>query len=298
MKKYIIFSVTALVAASLFTACGNDHEDEPTVSKYITVSTQIGQMTRVSTLADGSQVFDEGDEISVYAWTDTTENNPTLGMRVVDNATNKLSGNKWIATPQMLWSDQTTRHYFIGIYPKTPTSVSDLSAMPYTLNTANQDASDLLIATNLSGLTATDNPVALLFDHVMGKMIVNLTFRNQFEGTPTIDNVVVKDMATSATVNCRGKSVTAGATKSDITLPATTTASQYASVVIPQTGIRTIVITINGKDYTYTHNEDIALESGKYTTVNLIVGRDAITLGSVSINDWQKGKEISGGEAL
>ena len=38
-------------------------------------------------------------------------------------------------------------------------------------------------------------------------------------------------------------------------------------------------------------------EAGKYTVVNLIVGRDEITLGNVSIADWGEGENINGGEA-
>ncbi len=45
------------------------------------------------------------------------------------------------------------------------------------------------------------------------------------------------------------------------------------------------------------HPTDIKLEGGKYTVVNLIVGRDEITLGNVSIADWGEGENINGGEA-
>ena len=54
---------------------------------------------------------------------------------------------------------------------------------------------------------------------------------------------------------------------------------------------------IDGKPYTYTHPTSFNLEKGKIQTVNLIVGRDAIKLGSVMINDWVTGENINGGEA-
>lgn len=294
MNKKLLFA--AIITAGLFTACNNDNEEQH-VSKYIHVSTQIGNLTRVSTLADGSQEFEDGDKISVYGWTGSSTTAPAANARVVDNAVNTLSGTTWTPDKQMLWADQTTPHYFVGVYPHNETAVADLTAMSYTLNTSDQTASDLLIATNFNGLKATDTPVSLVFDHVMERIVINLTFRNQFDGHPNVSKVVVKDAMTNATVNCLTKAVTANGDKGEVALQPTGVAGQYASIIIPQTGIRTIVITIDGKDYTYTHTEDIALDGGKYTTIGLIVGKDQITLGSVSINDWQKGTEISGGEA-
>ncbi len=62
--KVTLFTLATVLMAA---GCGN-HEDTPSeAAKYITVSTRIGQMTRVATDADGSQRFVNGDEISVYA---------------------------------------------------------------------------------------------------------------------------------------------------------------------------------------------------------------------------------------
>ena len=44
------------------------------------------------------------------------------------------------------------------------------------------------------------------------------------------------------------------------------------------------------------HCDDDTPTTSKYITVNLIVGRNEITLGSVSINNWLEGTNISGGE--
>ena len=58
-------------------------------SKYITVSTSIGNMTRVATDENGGQKFEDGDEISVYAWTGDPAGDPETSERVVNNAINK-----------------------------------------------------------------------------------------------------------------------------------------------------------------------------------------------------------------
>lgn len=104
--------------------------------------------------------------------------------------------------------------------------------------------------------------------------------------------MTAQDAATTATVNYLEKTVTANATPTanlalaKLAAVPTGYALSYASIMVPQSDFRTIIIRIDDKDYTYTHSSVINLESGKYTTVNLIVGRDRIELGDVTVNDW------------
>ena len=296
MKKTVL-SISILALAMGMNSCSNDNETTTTSSQYITVSTEIGTMKRVATAANGTQTFTEGDQISIYAWTGNAETVPAAGNRVVDNAINTLTAGKWVAVPQMLWKNTIDNHYFIGVYPKTETSVSDLTAGFYTLDVDNQEKSDLLVATNIRGLKSESNPVLLTFEHMMAKLKVSLQFRNQWGGTPTVASVTLKDAATTATVNYLTQTVTASATTTGLVLPVTDANISYSSIVIPQTGVKSIVINIDGRNYTYTNPNGILLESGKITSIGLIVGRDEITLGEVSINDWQEGATISGGEA-
>jgi len=299
MRKNI-YSFLALAAAALLAAsCSNNDSDnsQAEAAKYITVSPTIGQMTRLVTNSDGSQSFANGDKISVYAWTGTATG---LENMVVNGSINTYDGtSKWTASPQMLWKDMTTPHYFLSVYPAR--TITSFAADPYTLDVNDVEGSDMLVATNLTGLTATSNPVDLTFNHVMAKLIVKLSFRNQWGGTPTVESVTAT-ATDEATVNYLAASgsteVTAvSKTNNEIALPATTANTKYTAIMVPQTGFNTIKITIDGKAYTFTHTEDIPLASGKYTTVNLIVGRDQIDVGTVSINDWEEGKSITGGEA-
>ena len=300
----------ALAAAALLAAgCGHNEDTPSEVAKYITVNTSIGQMTRMATDADGSQRFEANDQISVYAWTGKATE-VAVNNLVVNNSVNTYDGTAWTASPLMLWADPGTPHFFLGIYPakaQIASAVTDFTADDYTLDTADQEASDLLVAVQTgdkeAGLTATANPVQLTFDHVMAKLIVNLNFRSQWGGTPTAVSVTAQDVATNAKVDYLHKAVAADDTsKKDIALPALATpqagyALSYASIMVPQPGFSKITVTINGSDYTYTHSGEIKLEGGKYTTVNLTVGRDRIELGDVTVNDWQQGDVIDGGEA-
>jgi len=295
------FCLLALATAAL--ALGSCTESENGVSepaKYITVSIGIGNMSRVTTKDDGTQQFEAGDKISVYVWTGSSEVAPAVADRVVDNAINTLGADgKWTAQPQMLWKDQATPHFFAAVYPSTEVSNSDLTKVSYKLDVTNQAVSDLLVANSLDGVKAQNNPVQLKFDHVMAKLIVNLEYRNQFGGTPKVESLVIKNAASDASVNLLNKAITVetDAVRSDISIPTITANEKYESIVVPQSGVTKIVITIDGKQYIYTHSSDIKLEGGKYTVVNLIVGRDEITLGDVSIGEWGEGDKITGGEA-
>lgn len=293
----------ALMTMALTLGSCSDNEDGigGETSKYITVSTSIGNMTRVATDANGGQTFEEGDEISVYAWIGDPTVAPETSERVVNNAINKLTNGSWVSTPQMLWKNNRDKHYFIGVYPTT-TVISDLTAGEYTFDVNNQVESDLLVAVNTDGISYNadeQQTVPLTFTHVMAKLVVNLQYRNQFGGTPKVESLVVKDAASDASVNFLTKAVTVAtdAARSDISLPVIKANEKYESIVIPQTGISKIAVTIDGKQYVYTHSSDIKLEGGKYTVINLIVGRDEITLGDVSIGDWGEGDTINGGEA-
>lgn len=195
-KKTYLFTLMAM-ALTLGSCSDNENGIGGETSKYITVSTSIGNMTRVATDEKGGQTFEEGDEISVYAWTGDATVAPETRERVVNNAINKLTNGSWISNPQMLWKNNRDKHYFIGVYPTA--AISDLSAGEYTFDANKQTESDLLVAVNKDGLSYNvDEPqtVPLTFTHVMAKLVVNLTYKNQWgtEG-PTVDKVAVGNAA-------------------------------------------------------------------------------------------------------
>ena len=300
-KKTYLFALMAMVL-TLGSCSDNENGIGGETSKYITVSTSIGNMTRVATDEKGGQTFEEGDEISVYAWTGDATVAPETSERVVNNAINKLTNGSWVSTPQMLWKNNRDKHYFIGVYPTT--AISDLTAGEYTFDETKQVESDLLVAVNKDGLSYNvdeQQPVPLTFTHVMAKLVVNLTYKNQWgtEG-PTVDKVAVGNAAKKATVNYLTKVVTPSAVaedKADFDMPAITANKKYASIIIPQDGVQKITITIGGKDFVYDNGTPFKFESGKITIVNLEVGRDVIKLGDVNISDWGSTGEPIKGEA-
>ena len=296
--KTYLFALMAM--ALTLGSCSNDENGiGGETSKYITVSTSIGNMTRVATDENGGQKFEEGDEISVYAWTGDATVAPETSERVVNNAINKLTNGSWVSTPQMLWKNNRDNHYFIGVYPTV--AISDLTAGEYTFDVTKQEESDLLVAVNTDGISYNadeQQTVPLTFTHVMAKLVVNLTYKNQWGGIPTVEKVIVGNAAKEAIVNYLAKAVTPSTTvKEDFSLPEITENTKYVSVIIPQEEVKQLTIVVGGKNFIYDNGTPFKLESGKITTINLEVGRDEIKLGEVKISNWEEGSTFNG-EAL
>ena len=296
--KTYLFALMAM--ALTLGSCSNDENGiGGETSKYITVSTSIGNMTRVATDENGGQKFEEGDEISVYAWTGDATVAPETSERVVNNAINKLTNGSWVSTPQMLWKNNRDNHYFIGMYPTA--AISDLTAGEYTFDVTKQEESDLLVAVNTDGISYNadeQQTVPLTFTHVMAKLVVNLTYKNQWGGIPTVEKVIVGNAAKEATINYLTKAVTPSTTvKEDFSLPEITENTKYVSVIIPQEEVKQLTIVVGGKNFIYDNGTPFKLESGKITTINLEVGRDEIKLGEVKISNWEEGSTFNG-EAL
>ena len=281
----------AMLAATL-TACSND-DNGGKAPKYINIDAQLSQPTKTTIAADGTMSFTSGDAISVYAWTGSASTLPTTadGFVVAGN-TNTFNGSTWTASPQMLWKDLTSPHFFIATYPQR-----DITQTNFTLDTSKQSECDVMVATNLGtdskGIIATETAIPLALDHLMAKLQVNLQFRNQWgESGPTSVAVSINSKG-SATIDYLAKSVTPTGDASYINLPSVAAAVEgyaksYESIVIPVSDLKNIKIAIDGHDYIYTHDTAIQLQGGKTTIVNLMVGRNEITLGSMSIKGWEE----------
>ena len=291
--KNLLLATTAILLA----ACSTDSDVLPPQDLgQIRVTASVGAMTRVAH-SGNSTTFETNDRISVYAWLGADNNMQRL---VVDNSINTLGDDgTWTAEPQMLWADNTSDHYFLGIYPER-NGATDYDADPYTLDFNNQTGSDLLVAKTTA--KPTGSAVKLEFEHVMAKLVVNLSFRNEWTIAPEVASVTAA-ACTEATVNYLENpvEVTPATGQNLVVIPFTGTSASFAGIMIPgQSGFRTINVTLeNGKVYTYTHPSGIDLQPGRYTTVNLVLGRDNIKLDDAGINvsDWENGTSIDGAEA-
>lgn len=292
MKTKIIY-LTLMAAMLSLGACSNN-DGEGNAPKYITVTANISQPTRTATAADGTQTFVAGDAISVYVWTGSATTMPTkTDDFVVSGSVNTYNGSSWVANPQMLWKNLTTPHFFLAVFPARNIHTE----AEFTLDVSKQEQNDVLVGTNFganaTGVTPTLDAIPLTFDHIMAKLHINVQYRNQWGADGPSESSVSVPMKTTADIDFLNKSTSPTGNAVNITLPTINTSEgfdkSWESIVIPQAGFNTVTVNIEGHDYVYEHPTDILLENGKVTTVNLVVGRNEIILGSISINPWIQG---------
>ena len=295
MKTHYYFT---LVAAGLLGLAGCNTGFNPADTTEIVIRASVGNLSKVS--YDGNATaFTSGDRLLLYAWMGSASVIPAD--KVVDGVVSTFDGNKWTPETKMLWKNMTGAHYFLGISP-VPASVNGFTDVPYTIDPEDYTASDLLVATNLSGATGTDGPVKLQFDHVMAKLVVNLHFLNEWDKVPDVTSVTTV-AKTEASVNYLTKAVTVKGDASNLAIPAAVSARPtgnilpFESIMVPQEGVRAITIVIDGKEYYFESATDIPLKANKYTALELAVGKEKIDLNSVSVSDWDSGTGFQGGEA-
>lgn len=299
MKKNL--SMLGLLAAMLMVCgCANDDNPPADTLKYITISTDIADRTRVKQDPNTSlDIFVENDKVSVYAWTGSKDVAPDAPARVVNNSVNTLNASgEWVSSPPMLWRNDTDRHYFVAMYPHHDTPIENLASVPIamvpTSTASDMYKNDFLVARRTDGVVASDNPVEMEFKHLMGKVCITLSYRNQWAGLPTVEKVTLGNVAQSATYNYLTGECTPSADRSDLRMLETGENWQYTSVLIPQDGVNTITVTIDGHNYTYIHPTDINIKGGAMTDIRLTVGRDVATLGGMTIGTWGYGGGFTG----
>ena len=293
MKKIASLATTA--ALLVLAACNGLDPVRPDSALPITIKAGIGVPTRATTTGD-SEKFDTGDKVLLYVWTGGASAVPAQPL--VNGVEHELQADgSWKPASPIYWQDNASAHYFLGVFPAR--SISDFKADSFTLKADDYVASDLLVATELSGLTASNGPVKLNFKHMMAKFQLNLSYSNEFDAVPAGTTAAASDVAVSCTVDYLAASVTPG-TKGSVALTKLATAAagsaeSHSALMIPQAGFRTVTLVVGGKTYVYTHPSDLTLTSGKTTVLNLLVGRDRIELGSMTIADWtSQGDPVQG----
>ena len=166
-------------------------------------------------------------------------------------------------------------------------------------NENNVKASDLLWTGGRQDATA-GKALDINFKHALSKLKVTLTKGTELEDELTFTSVKLSNCATEIVVNLlEGIIVETTNSGQTITMYAATANEKYECILVPQTFAQSLKVEItdnNGKVYTFTSKKDLTFASGEQYTLNLTVGRDKMTTGTISAGSW--GSEQQGGDLV
>ena len=297
MKKANILATAAL--ATLLAACSND-SDVFNTPDY--ADTPIGLNVNVSPMATRAG-YEQGalteGSFGLYLTTEGTNSDERY------NCTNRevKYDNGWtIQGEQLLWKSNDATVTYYAYLPYTGI-VSDDTKYAFTVQ-ADQSTEDKVKASDLlwtEGEQAVRAGTALdiNFQHALSKLNVTLAKGSELDEGVTFKSVTLSNCATTTTVNLFEGTFGNTTNSQTITLYATTENKQYECILVPQTFAQSLKVEItdnNGKVYTFTSNKDLTFASGEEYTLNLTVGRDKVTTGTISADPW--GEEQQGGDLV
>ena len=200
----------------------------------------------------------------------------------------------------IVW-DGTDENTFYGVYPYNAEYNS--FTIPTDQSGGVQDA-DWMTA-NYTAAKDEGN-VNLNFHHCLAKVTVNITkWNSEFDGSEKViedPKIYTKGTAVEVTYATDGPNVT---TSDGALTPITPSADghTYTAIVAPAAYASTdkfMTFTVDGQAMTVlatTPKQTNGLNAGLHYTFNLTVGKDGVTLSSVTVSDWANGGTIDGSVA-
>lgn len=293
--------IATAALATLLAACSND-SDVLNTPDY--ADTPIGLNVNVGPMATRAGYDDTnltGSSFGLYLTTEGTNSDERY------NCTNRevKYDNGWtIQGGQLLWKSNDATVTYYAYLPYTGI-VGDAASYAFAVQTDqstedNVKASDLLCTGQQPATPGT--ALDITFKHALSKLNVTLKKGSELEDGQnlTFTSVTLSNCATATTVNLTdgttGNTTNSGQT---ITLYAATANEKYECILVPQTFAQSLKVEItdnNGKVYTFKSDNELTFSSGKQYTLNLTVGRDKVTTGTISAKSW--GEEQQGGDLV
>ena len=299
MRKIQIFAMAAL--AAIFAGCSNN-DDEVMKPKESLKDTPINVNVLLT-------------DIQTRAGYDNT-NQPTLFYLSIDQAgdnydyTNvvmKYDGSKWVAyesadesavQKQMLWEGST------GNVTVTAATFSLETSPSYSLSASADQSSDAKLKSSdhlcyySNKVEPSASGISISFDHIMSKLEIALTLRDEFEGlTDPITSVMLSGTSLTATyapANADKWSDYSTADEVINTCPLlaydkNARTATYEVILLPQTvAANTFCVTIfiGDKSYEWTSANAVTLASSNKYTLALTVGKDKVSGNSFTAAPW------------
>lgn len=302
MRKIKFLAMAAL--AAIFAGCSNN-DDEVTQSKVSLKDTPINVNVLMT-------------DIQTRAGYDNT-NQPTMFYLSIDqegenydytNVVMKYEGSKWVAytsdatdapQKQLLWEGSA------GVNVTVTAATFSLSTSPsYSLSASADQSSDAKLKTSdhlyyySNAVKPSVSGISIPFDHIMSKLEITLTLRDEFEGLNNpITSVMLSGTSLGATYSPNAATKWSGhSTAADdeviktcpsVAYDKDARTATYEVILLPQTvAANTFCVTIfiGDKSYEWTSANAVTLASSNKYTLALKVGKDKVSGNSFTAAPW------------
>lgn len=290
--KTIKYMGMALIMAALASCSSDDDfgtnwQNDPTAVRVsATVGGVFTRSNPVATTEEDLRNFKENDVITIS----------TEGQKSVDY---KFNGSTWEAEKSgeyLKWSSEPMT--FTARYPKGSGDFI-VPINQYVIDTIA--SADYMTAEKSYAKIPDSRKVDFRFERQMARVVITIAgFNNEFSGEDKVSEMWVTSKERIAK---DGSAVTA----TSAIIPYSqdrygTKGSIYYALVAPNTATNYEFIKLRVKSRSdlkdLTVKNPVPLEAGKSYNFNLTIGKDGVSLGTVSVENWDHADNISGGEAV
>ena len=279
--------MAALASCSSDDDFGTNWQNDPTAVRVsATVGGVFTRSNPVATTEEDLRNFKENDVITIS----------TEGQKSVDY---KFNGSTWEAEKSgeyLKWSSEPMT--FTARYPKGSGDFI-VPINQYVIDTIA--SADYMTAEKSYAKIPDSRKVDFRFERQMARVVITIAgFNNEFSGEDKVSEMWVTSKERIAK---DGSAVTA----TSAIIPYSqdrygTKGSIYYALVAPNTATNYEFIKLRVKSRSdlkdLTVKNPVPLEAGKSYNFNLTIGKDGVSLGTVSVENWDHADNISGGEAV
>ena len=274
MKRYITIALAALA----FAACQHKESTTPVAPDRLTIEPIITKATEVN--------FEAGDKIGLTVVSEGSAENYATN-ECLTFASNVFSGDlDWYA-------DIYTKSDLYAYYPYKSAGVPTAYHTFYD-QTAGIGAADFMCASK-TGVLPTANSVAMVFKHMMTKLVVNVDNQSGAEiesigidGTPRVTGLDLMNMTLTDFEGALPDEV-----PDPIQAYEAVAGKTWQAIVIPHSDAMSIIITLSNRTVLIQTLAAMTLKSGGQYTINARVLPDnAIISASGEIENWTDEGEI------
>lgn len=299
MRKIQILAMAAL--AAIFAGCSNN-DDEVMKPKESLKDTPINVNVLLTDIQTRAGYDNTNQPTKFYLSIDQAGENYDY-----TNVVMKYDGSKWVAyesadesavQKQMLWEGST------GNVTVTAATFSLETSPSYSLSASADQSSDAKLKSSdhlcyySNKVEPSASGISISFDHIMSKLEIALTLRDEFEGlTDPITSVMLSGTSLTATYAPANADKWSDYSTADeviktcplVAYDTDARTATYEVILLPQTvAANTFCVTIfiGDKSYEWTSANAVTLASSNKYTLALTVGKNKVSGNSFTAAPW------------